>query len=146
MTSRLITIREIGDERGLLGIIEDGSNALPFALKRVFWIHGVPRGSVRGLHAHHTCAEVLIPLHGSLTAHVHDGHRAADFRLERTDCGLYIPAMTWCSFTDFTPDCVCLCLASEAYRKEGYINSFEEYLRIVTARETDLRAPEAAHP
>lgn len=124
----LIKLPEAVDERGCLCVVDPKSSGFPFDIKRVFWIYGVPSGRTRGEHAHHTCAEVLVPLCGHFTAHVTDGRHSADFVMDNRAEGLYIPPMAWCSFTDFSDDCVCLCLASHPYDKEGYINTLEEFL------------------
>lgn len=128
---RLVPVREYSDERGTLGVAEEKDHTLPFAVKRVFWIYGVPEGKMRGGHAHHTCAEILVPLCGSFTAHLDNGECTADFHLSRPDVGIYIPRMTWCSFSDFSTDCICLCLASEEYKAEGYINRHDDFMREV---------------
>ncbi len=118
------------DERGSLCVV-NGDEGFPFEVKRVFWIFGVPFGECRGKHAHHTCAEVVVPVKGSLTARITDANGTTDIRLSNPSEALYIPEMVWCEFMDFSEDCVCLCLASEAYEPKGYINSLEEYLKEV---------------
>ncbi len=118
------------DERGSLCVV-NGDEDFPFEVKRVFWIFGVPYGECRGKHAHQTCAEVVVPVKGSLTARITDANGTTDIRLSNPSEALYIPEMVWCEFMDFSEDCVCLCLASEAYEPKGYINSLEEYLKEV---------------
>lgn len=125
----LIRFREAADKRGTLCVADPENGGFPFAIKRVFWIHGVPEGTARGEHAHHTCAEVVIPVSGSFTAHVTDGQRSADFVMDDSHQGLYIPPMVWCSLTDFSADCVCLCLASEPYDGTGYINAIDDFIK-----------------
>lgn len=124
----IINLPEAIDERGALCVADPQNVDFPFEIKRVFWIYGVPGNQTRGEHAHETCAEVLVPLIGSFTAHVNDGEHSADFIMDNKHQGLYIPAMVWCSFTNFSEDCVCLCLASHPYDKEGYINDLDEFL------------------
>lgn len=123
----LIELHEAIDARGTLCVADPVNDGIPFDIKRVFWIYGVPGGQTRGEHAHHTCAEVLVALKGSFTAHVADAEGSADFVMDRPTQGLYIPALTWCSFTDFSPDCICLCLASHPYEPAGYINDREDF-------------------
>ena len=125
----LFTLPEYQDGRGALGVAETDNLHFPFPVRRVFWIRNVPAGQTRGSHAHRTCAEVLIALSGSLKAHVANATRARDFSLNSPTQGLFIPAMTWCSFSDFTPDCICLCLASHPYEREGYINSLADFYK-----------------
>lgn len=122
-----IDIKKIVDERGALCVVEANDLNFPFEVKRVFWIYGVPAGQIRGKHAHRTCSEVLIPLHGSFTAHVKDGERTEHIVMNTPSRGLYIPPMVWCSFSDFTPDCVCLCLTSQPYDTKGYIDDIKQF-------------------
>lgn len=116
------------DERGTLCVADGSDQVFPFKVKRAFWIYDVPADQTRGQHAHHSCAEVVIPLCGSFVAHVNDGTRTIDFVMNNRNEGLYIPPMVWCSFSDFSTDCVCLCLTSDEYDKEGYINDLKLYL------------------
>lgn len=127
---RLIEIPRMEDSRGNLCVVDSDAD-FPFEIKRVFWIYGVPEGESRGKHAHHTCAEVIVPVKGKLTAHVTDGVNSADICLDNPSVALYIPEMVWCEFSDFSQDCVCLCLASESYDSQGYINDLDEFLKEV---------------
>ena len=93
-------------------------------------MQGCGNGTEEGIERiFRTCAEVLIALSGSLKAHVANATSARDFSLNSPTQGLFIPAMTWCSFSDFTPDCICLCLASHPYEREGYINSLADFYK-----------------
>ncbi len=127
----LVSVPEISDERGLLCVADPQNHPFPFNIKRAFWIRGVPQGQTRGQHAHRTCGEVVIPVCGSFTAHVTDGVNSADFVMDNPACGLHIPPMVWCSFTDYSQDCVCLCLTSEPFDKEGYIHDFNDFIKEV---------------
>lgn len=128
---KLIDIPTFTDARGTLCVADGAAGGFPFEVKRAFWIYGVPAGQTRGSHAHRTCAEVVIPLCGNVVAHVTDGVQSADFLLDDRRRGLYIPAMTWCSFSNFSADCVCLCLTPEPYDEAGYINDKEKFLKQV---------------
>lgn len=131
-TFGLFDLPEYCDERGALGVVEATDRALfPFDVKRIFWIHNVPPGQTRGCHAHRSCAEVLVALKGSMLAHVTDGQHSATYLLDNPKRALYIPAKVWCSFTEFTPECLCLCLASHPYEHEGYINSLPDFMKAV---------------
>lgn len=123
----LIDIPTFTDARGSLCVADGADGRFQFEVKRAFWIYGVPAGQTRGSHAHRTCDEVIVPLCGSLVAHVMDGESSEDFLLNDRRYGLYIPRMTWCSFTDFSADCICLCLTPEAYDEAGYINDKEKF-------------------
>ncbi len=127
----LLKFPEIVDARGALCVADPARQTLPFEIKRVFWISGVPFGETRGEHAHHTCAEIVIPVCGAFTAHVNDGLHSATYRMSSPAEGLYIPPMVWCSFSDFSADCVCLCLTSHPYERAGYIDNLSDFLKEV---------------
>ena len=127
---RLIYLPEMKDERGSLTFLQ-GSNDIPFAIERVFWIWGVPQDRSRGGHAHRTCAEVVFPVQGAFTMHVDDGRSQADVLMDNPTCGILIPAGVWCDLVKFHEGTVCLAVASQPYKAEGYINRHEDYLREV---------------
>lgn len=115
------------DERGVLTFVE--GRALPFAVKRMFWITSVPEGRTRGGHAHKTCSEVVFAVSGSFCIHLSDGENQADFKISSPGEGIVVPAGVWCDLSEFSAGCVCVAVASEAYDPKGHINSYEAYLR-----------------
>lgn len=125
----LIKIDKFSDQRGDLFCLESGKH-LPFEFQRCFWISNVPTGHRRGSHAHRTCGELIIAAAGSFKVDVTDGTQSVTINLSSPDIALYIPPYTWCELYDFEEKALCLCLASQNYQVEGYINSFEEYLKI----------------
>lgn len=126
--SRLIKFNKFDDARGWLAVAENFADEMPFEVRRVFWIGGVPAGQTRGCHAHRTCSEIVIPVCGSFRATVTDACGTKTYDMRRADEGLLVPPMAWCEFSDFSAGCVCLCLASEAYDADGYIDSFDQFV------------------
>lgn len=126
---------EHSDERGSLFVAEaDTATQIPFSVQRAFWLTGVPVGAKRGEHAHQTCWEALVAVHGSFSVRLDDGiHAAETFTLASPDRGLLIPPMMWCELFDFSADAVCLCLASGAYEPSGYINDYTAFKQRVEA-------------
>ena len=112
---RLLALRPHGDARGALVSVEDGE--LPFTIRRAFWIRDVPSGAVRGGHTHLLCHELVIAVAGTLTVHAGD----AVFQLDRPDVACHIPPGHRVSLHDFSPDAVCLVLASESYDPADHI-------------------------
>lgn len=121
------------DERGTLSVAQSsGKNKLPFAVQRVFWITEVPVNGHRGKHAHQSCWEVLVAVHGEFKVRITDGkERNEVFLLNNSHEGLLIPPMMWCELYDFTSDAVCLCMASGNYDKDGYVSDYQEFLNLV---------------
>ena len=124
--TRLIKLGGAVDARGGLGVIEHG--ALPFAPKRTFFVTGVPAGSVRGIHAHRKCHQLLVAVQGSVTALWDDGTESISVRLDGPTHGLHLPPGTWSSQCAWSDDAVLLVLASHAYDKADYITSYAEFL------------------
>ncbi len=119
---------EISDDRGVLCISENGS--LPFDLKRVFWIYDISEGKTRGGHAHRSCEEVVIALRGSFDMYVDDGKSSKTIRMEHPTKGIYIRKDVWCELRNFAPGTICLVFASEPYNPEGYVNDYNEFLKL----------------
>ncbi len=124
---RLIQLSENVDERGRLSFLE-GSVHIPFDIRRVFWISGVPQDKTRGGHAHWTCHEVVFPVTGSFEIEVDDGERCSCIELKDSRTGVLIPAGVWCELRRFAPGTVCVVVASEAYDAGGYVHDREEFL------------------
>lgn len=126
----IIDIKEHKDSRGNLYVMQNGEN-LPFDIVRCFWISGVPEGEVRGAHAHRTCAELIVAASGEFSVMVTDGVNREIVKMDSPNKALYIPPYTWCELYDFSRDALCLCMASQKFIKEGYINDLEEYNEII---------------
>ncbi len=122
------------DNRGCLTLVESdmSCSSMPFVPKRCFWIHSVSSQGIRGEHAHRTCWELVIPVHGTFTLSLHDGSTANDIIADDPCKGIVIPPMIWCRLWNFSPGAVCLVLASEDYNRDGYINDFESFCKEAT--------------
>ena len=118
------------DERGSLTVIE-AEKDIPFVVRRAYWIYDVPVGQERGKHANRMTYQYLVAVKGrvEITLENKEGKRA--YVLDRPDKGVLIPPMTWNELLSFSEDAVLLVLSSQPYRPEMYINSYEEFLRII---------------
>lgn len=127
------------DARGALTFVQNGSMMLcasgvddvvpvGFDFERAFWIYDVPTGAERGGHAHRTCAELLVAVHGSFDLELNDGQDVTTIHLDRPDQAVLIRPMVWCRLYNFSTDFVGLCLASQEYLPQGYINSYDEFV------------------
>lgn len=125
--ARLIPITIAKDLRGSLAAVELNAD-LPFVPARFFAVFGVPSTSVRGEHAHRTCAQVLVCLRGSLRCIVDDGDRRHEVTLDSPDTGLFMPPMTWGSQFDYSHDAVLGVFASLAYDRADYIRDYDTFL------------------
>ena len=125
---------DLGDERGKLVVIE-GGQAIPFEIKRVFYIYGSDATVVRGQHANRDSEFVLINVAGKSKVRITDGKESFVAVLDKPMMGVYIPQMVWKDMYDFSPDSVLLVLASEHYDGEEYIRDYEEFIKEVKQHE-----------
>lgn len=121
--TRLIDLARFVDDRGTL-IVGDH---LPFEVRRIFTVQGVPPGADRGIHAHRSCEQLLICLQGSVHALVDDGRQQQVVVLDDPAEGLYMPALTWGTQRDYSSDAVLLVLASQPYDVGDYIDDYDEF-------------------
>ena len=61
---RILDFPDLGDERGNLVVVEGGS-AIPFEIKRIFYIYGSDNEVVRGCHANLRSEFVMINVSGT---------------------------------------------------------------------------------
>ena len=126
---KLIQLPHNVDERGHLSYGE-GKKDIPFEIRRIFWISGVPADKTRGGHAHWTCDEVVFPVAGSFEIEVDDGDVSATVLMNDSRTGILIPAGIWCELRHFEPGTVCVVAASQAYDATGYVHERSAWLRM----------------
>ena len=113
---RLLDFKDLGDERGKLVVIE-GTQNIPFEIKRVFYIYGSDSTVVRGQHANKESEFVLVNVAGKSKVRVTDGVGEHIVELNKPMQGIYIPKMIWKDMYDFSPDSVLLVLANHYHQK-----------------------------
>lgn len=126
---QLIDFDTIGDERGSLIVIEGNEN-IPFDVKRVYYIYDTKKDVIRGKHAHRKLEQMIICTSGSCDFILDNGKDRETVHLDNPAQGLYIKHNIWREFTNFSPDCVVMVLASEHYDEADYIRNYEEFLKI----------------
>ena len=126
----ILFFKDLGDERGNLVVIE-GGEAVPFDIKRVFYIYGSDSTVVRGQHANKKSEFVLINVAGKSKVKITDGKESMVVELDKPMMGVYLPPMIWKDMYDFSEDSVLLCLASTHYDGEEYVRKYEDFLKMV---------------
>ncbi|REE27210.1 sugar 3,4-ketoisomerase [Winogradskyella pacifica] len=122
---KIIDIPKVHDERGFLAVIE--KDAIPFAIKRVYYLYDVPSDSFRGGHAHKEQESVIIALSGSFEVLIDDGKTKRRIMLNKPNQGLYIPTDIWREIDNFSSGSVCLVLASTEYDEVEYIRDYDDF-------------------
>ena len=126
----VLQFADLGDERGKLVVIE-GGQAIPFDIKRVFYIYESDSTVVRGQHANRDSEFVLINVAGKSKVRITDGKEEYIIELNKPMMGIYLPKMIWKDMYDFSSDSVLLVLASTHYDGKEYIRNYEDYLKIM---------------
>lgn len=124
----MLQFGDLGDERGKLVVIE-GAQAIPFEIKRVFYIYDSDFSVVRGQHANRESEFVLINVAGKSKVRITDGTEKFVVELEKPMMGVYIPKMIWKDMYGFSQDSILLVLASTHYDETEYIRDYDEYLK-----------------
>ena len=130
MIGEIIELPKITDPRGNLTVAE-GLSAVPFDIKRAYWVYDVPGGESRGGHAHKRLRQLVIALSGSFTVTLDNGRECQTFLLNHPWQGLVIEVNTWRTLDDFSSGAVCLVLASDHYEEDDYIYDYDEFLKYV---------------
>ncbi len=127
---RLIDIPQRGDARGQLSVAEMGG-ALPFPVRRVYWIHGTKPGVSRGFHAHKKLHQLCVCVAGSVRLSLFDGKSEESVVLDSSAKGLLIGPGLWREMHDISPDCVLMVFADAEYEEADYIRDRDQFIRHV---------------
>lgn len=124
----VIEVPSFWNELGNLGVIE-GVDTFPFPIKRVYFLHSVPEGAVRGSHAHKDLHQLIIAVSGSFSVTLDDGKTATTYELLDAEHGLTVPPGYWRTLTNFTPGATAVVIASEEYTPSDYIRDYDEFVQ-----------------
>ena len=130
----VLQFADLGDERGKLVVIE-GGEAIPFEIRRVFYIYESDSTVIRGQHANRESEFVLINVAGQSKVRITDGKEEIIVELNKPMTGVYIPKMIWKDMYDFSKDSVLLVLASTHYNDQEYIRDYGAYINEVRGAE-----------
>jgi hypothetical protein len=123
---KILSFPKVTDNRGSLTYINN-LKQIPFEIKRVFMVSGVPEGLSRGGHAHKILKEVLIPITGGFCVEVSDGDNCSSVYLNECDTGILIPPSSWRVVTKYSPGAICLSLCSEEFDESDYLHNWQEF-------------------
>jgi hypothetical protein len=129
---RWIELPYVQDERGVLTAIEAAQD-IPFAIRRVFFIHGT--GAQRGGHAHLATTQLLVPVAGTFCVQVSDGTGWSTHHMDDPHRGLLLPPLTWVVMKDFSAESVCLVLADTHFADDVFIRDHGELAAMRERRE-----------
>lgn len=123
---KIIELPKFLDERGNLSFFEN-DNQLPFTIQRVHWIYDVPGGEERGGLAYKETEEFIVAMSGSFDVLVDDGEQQYHFSLNRSYMGVYVPAGTWRTITNYSTNSIAVIAASTHYDPNDAIRDYGEF-------------------
>lgn len=123
----LIELKDLGDERGGLCVIEN-LKEFPFEIKRVFYDFNTDNSMIRGKHANRNSAFGMVSITGSCVVMIDDGKTKTEYYLDSPFKLLIIEKMLWKEMYNFTPDNVLLIVSDHVYEPNEYIVDAKLYI------------------
>ncbi len=118
---------------GVLTVYPEGDGGVPFGIRRVFTIAGVPANCRRGKHAHRRCSQLHACLAGRVNVEITNGTKEVIESLSANGSALLIPPMLWSSIIFEGPSTVLAVFCDALYDETDYIRDWDEYLRLKEA-------------
>lgn len=122
----VIELPQISDRSGNITPIE--SMAIPFNVKRVYYLYDVPGGETRGGHAHRELQQLIVAASGSFDVVLDDGKIKRTISLNRPKYGLNVKPGIWRELLNFSSGSVLLVLASMTYSEADYFREYKDFL------------------
>ena len=101
---------------------------IPFEIKRIYFLYEVLEGKERGSHAHKDLHQLFIAVSGSFEIEICDSTNKKSYLLSEPTKALVIPPGIWRNIYNFSPNAVCLVLASELYNESDYIRDYNKFV------------------
>ena len=122
---------------GKLSVFEGSGHDLPFDIKRIYYIYEVPRGVMRGGHAHKKLRQVLWCPYGKIRIRLDNGREKTDVMLDDPTIGLVVEHYMWREMF-WEQDNSVLCVAADSfYEAEDYIRDYDEFLNAIKGKDLD---------
>lgn len=116
------------DDRGYLFPVEIDS--IPFDVKRVFTVYGVPVGTVRGGHAHFKTKQYLFCARGKIEVYLDNGTGEESTVLLEGE-SIFIDNLVWDSQRFLTENDIMIVFSNTHYDSNDYITTKEKFYSIV---------------
>ena len=123
----IIKIRTVSTPgEGELSFFEAGRD-IGFEIKRIYYIHGTPKGVCRGFHAHKELKQLLFCPYGEIRLILDNGSVREEITLNDPSIGVVIDKPIWREMLWLKKDSVLCVAASEYYDEDDYIRDYGEF-------------------
>lgn len=128
MKPQIITINTVSTpDIGSLSVFE-AERDIPFPIKRVYYIHGVPKDTQRGAHAHKALRQFLFCPYGSIKLLMDDGQNKETFILDNPAMGIIVDPLMWHDMVWLEENSVLCVAASDYYNESDYLRDYDEFI------------------
>jgi len=117
---------KLHNRAGNITVVQNGL-AMPFDVRRIYYLYDVPGGSERGGHAHKALYQLIVAVSGSFDVILDDGVNKKIIQLNRPYYGLLVIPGIWRELVNFSSGAVCLVLASEKFNPGDYIRDYSVF-------------------
>lgn len=122
----LLTLNKHSHPNGNITTVT-GSKDVPFNIKRIYYLYGVPGGEDRGGHLHKDLYQIIVSVSGSFDVTIDDSYNRKTFTLNRPYQALLLKPGIWRELNNFSSGAVTLVLASDYYNEDDYIRDYDEF-------------------
>lgn len=126
----LIPPTYVDELTGTLGVLEFGEH-VPFEVRRVFWVLGVPGPEVsRGDHAHEALRQVLFCAKGRCIVDLESKSGAKEsIELKEHGPSLFLNGPVWRTMRAFSDDCSLMVLCDREYSRDRVLRDRAAFFR-----------------
>ncbi len=122
----VMELPKLHNRAGNITVVQNGL-AIPFDVRRIYYLYDVPGGSERGGHAHKALYQLIVAVSGSFDVILDDGVNKKIIQLNRPYYGLLVIPGIWRELVNFSSGAVCLVLASEKFNPGDYIRDYSVF-------------------
>jgi len=130
MVEKMELVKLGNTDIGFLSFFESEKD-IPFAIKRIYYIYDVPKGIIRGFHAHKELRQFLFCVNGKIQITIDNGIRKEDIILNEPSKGLIIEKGFWRTMEFLEENSVLMVAASDYYEENDYIRDYDEFIKLV---------------
>jgi dTDP-4-dehydrorhamnose 3,5-epimerase-like enzyme len=103
---------------------------LPFFPKRIFTVSNVPKGYIRGNHAHYETKQLLLCLKGEILVHMDYGNYQKEYTIKENE-SILVDNLVWDFQKFLTGEDILLVMCSTEYDKNDYIDDSKKFKTLV---------------
>jgi len=105
---------------------------VPFAFKRIYYISGVKKGTIRGFHAHKHLKQFLFCPYGKIELSLEDENGREKVILDKPNIGLLIDHPVWREMKWLVSNSVLCVVASDHYSEDDYIRDYDSFRTLIS--------------